>query len=49
MSQLTDTAQKSPPQASLSALRPILPYAMQYRGRIALSLLALLEIGRAHV
>ena len=47
MSQLTDTAQKSPPQASLSALRPILPYAMQYRGRIALSLLALLAASAA--
>jgi ATP-binding cassette, subfamily B, bacterial len=41
MSLTQQTPQKSPARAPLSALRPLLPYALIYRGRIALAVLAL--------
>ena len=41
MSPTPSIASKSPPRPSLSALRPLLPYALIYRGRIALAILAL--------
>jgi ATP-binding cassette, subfamily B, bacterial len=42
MSQSTQTADKVGSRASLSALRPLLPYVLIYRGRIALALAALI-------
>jgi ATP-binding cassette, subfamily B, bacterial len=41
MSQSPQPVDKATARASLSALRPLLPYALIYRGRIALALIAL--------
>lgn len=42
MSQSTEAGPKTPARASLAALRPLLPYALVYRGLIAGALLALI-------